>query len=416
VSRAADGSYHLKNVTDPDEENPDVTDGAFTLAGAAASLQHAVAAAHLLRTHVPASWSTIAAHLSVPVDPATGTHPEFTGYQGELVKQADVTMLRYPWAYPMPAATAAADLDYYVPRSDPGGPSMTDAISAIDASSLGSQGCSADVFTQRSVAPFIRDVFDQFSETSTGGAFTFMTGIGGFLQEFLYGYSGLRWGTAGVVLDPSLSGGMTGVTLHDLRWHGRTFTVDVGATTTTISLQRGAPMKVTIAGVQHLLRTRHPIALPTRRPDLAPTSDLVRCASVSASSAQPLGPALGAVDGSPATDWQPAHIASTLTVALPQTRTVSSVTALWGQRWPAAPKPNVHPPAGPVLTLRASSYDVLGSADGTHWTTLASVRDATSGLTDTLTFAPMAVRWLRVQVLAATHGQPPKLQELTAAA
>ena len=44
----------------------------------------------------------------------------------------------------------------------------------------------------------MRDVFDQFSETRTGGAFTFMTGIGGFLQEFLYGYSGLRFGVAAV--------------------------------------------------------------------------------------------------------------------------------------------------------------------------------------------------------------------------
>ncbi len=41
---------------------------------------------------------------------------------------------------------------------------------------------------------------------ATGGAFTFTTGIGGFLQEFLYGYSGMRWNGSAVQLDPSLNG------------------------------------------------------------------------------------------------------------------------------------------------------------------------------------------------------------------
>ncbi len=105
---------------------------------------------------------------------------------------------------------------------------MSDAISSIDTSSLGSPGCASYVYTLRSADPFIRDVFDQFSETSTGGAFTFMTGIGGFLQEFLYGYSGMRWDQQAVSLDPSLTSQLSGVTLHALKWRGRTFTVDIG--------------------------------------------------------------------------------------------------------------------------------------------------------------------------------------------
>jgi trehalose/maltose hydrolase-like predicted phosphorylase len=133
VTPGPGGSYHINNVTGPDEENPDVNDEAYT---------------------------TVA------------------------------------------AATARRDIDYYVPRSDPGGPSMNDAINAIDTAALGSAGCTSFVYIQRSIAPFMRDAFDQFSETRTGGAFTFMTGIGGFLQEFLYGYSGLRWNDDAVRLDP----------------------------------------------------------------------------------------------------------------------------------------------------------------------------------------------------------------------
>src|SRR5436305_4874151 len=134
----------------------------------------------------------------------------------------------------MPAAMAQNDLNYYVPRADPGGPSMTDSISEIDTSALGSPGCASYVYTLRSYEPFIRDVFDQFSETRTGGAFTFMTGIGGFLQEFLYGYSGMRWNPGSVHLDPSLSGHVSGIVLRGVSWRGRVFTVATGVRRTTV--------------------------------------------------------------------------------------------------------------------------------------------------------------------------------------
>ena len=113
-----------------------------------------------------------------------------------------MTLLGYPWGFASSAAVERADLAYYVPRTDPGGPSMSDAVNSIESDRLDRGGCQAFVYTERSYQPFIRDVFHQFSETRTGGAFTFMTGIGGFLQEFLYGYSGLRWQGSAVQLSP----------------------------------------------------------------------------------------------------------------------------------------------------------------------------------------------------------------------
>ncbi len=99
ATKGADGSYHINHVTGPDEENPDVNDEAYTNVAAATTLRIAAQAAHVLGRSVPSSWATIAAGLVVPVE--SGIHPEFRGYQGQLVKQADVTMLQYPWAQPM---------------------------------------------------------------------------------------------------------------------------------------------------------------------------------------------------------------------------------------------------------------------------------------------------------------------------
>lgn len=420
VTPGSGASYHINDVTGPDEENPDVNDEVYTNVAAATTLRIAAQAAQAAGAGAPASWTRIANGLIVGYDQGTGTNPEFSGYQGQMVKQADATMLDYPWGFGTggqpPAGTSSTaqnDLNYYVPRSDPGGPSMSDAINSIDASALGSPGCSSYVYTQRSIEPFIRDVFDQFSETKTGGAFTFTTGIGGFLQEFLYGYSGLRWSAGSVQLDPSLTGQLSGVVLHNLAWQGRRFTVAIGPSSTQVSLQSGAAMPVTAGGSARTVAPGGTLTIPTRRPDLAPASDLARCGPATASSAQPGADPLAAVDGSPATDWQPAQVASSLDVPLSRQSTISSATVHWGQQWPGPPGPNEHPPPGPVQTLRASSYDLVVSSDGKHWSTVATVGGRTTGTEDTLTFPPVKAHYIGLQITAATGNAPPMLEELT---
>jgi trehalose/maltose hydrolase-like predicted phosphorylase len=415
--KGADGSYHINGVTGPDEENPDVNDEAYTNVGAKTTLQNAIKAAHVLALSVPASWSQIASGLIVPTGAAPAIHPEFSGYAGQLVKQADVTLLQYPWSYPMPPALAQNDIDYYVPRTDPGGPSMSDAVNSIDTSALGSPGCSSYVFTQRSYQPFIRDVFDQFSETKTGGAFTFMTGIGGFLQEFLYGYSGLRWNADNVSLAPSLSGELGGIVLSDLAWHGRRFTVAIGPRNTTVTLLSGAPLPVVTPSGRELVRGGQPYSFATARPDLVSTTDAVRCGQASASSAQPGAPALAAVDGSPATDWQPTSLPASLTAPVaPDTSAdsaISHATLRWGQQWPAAPGPNIPPPPTPVTLLRASSYRLQVSNNDSSWQTVAAVHGRVTGTSDQFQFTPVKARYVRVAITTATGSVPPMLEELT---
>ncbi|HEY8764816.1 MAG TPA: hypothetical protein VIM18_11520, partial [Solirubrobacteraceae bacterium] len=147
VTRDARGRYHINGVTGPDEENPNVNDEAYTNVGAITTLQDAVQAARALGMHPPASWSQIASRIVVPVDNRLRIHPEFAGYRSQLVKQADVTLLQYPWAYPMVPLVAQNDINFYVPRNDPTGPSMSDAVNSIDTSALGTPGCASYAYT-----------------------------------------------------------------------------------------------------------------------------------------------------------------------------------------------------------------------------------------------------------------------------
>ena len=81
---------------------------------------------------------------------------------------------------------------------------MTDSVNSVIAAQLGI-GCSAWTYTLRSLDPFVKAPYEQFTEARSGqGVFTFLTGEGGFLQEFLYGYTGLRWREDRLRLDPML--------------------------------------------------------------------------------------------------------------------------------------------------------------------------------------------------------------------
>ena len=139
----------------------------------------------------------------------------------------------------------------------------------------------------------------------------------------------------------------------------------------------------------------------------------------------PGAPPLAAVDGSSATDWQPAKLPATLDAPVSAPRTLSSVSVRWGQAWPPVLKPNVHPKPGPVETLRSRNYTVQVQT-GSHWTTVARVRTDSTRLTDTVTFPATRARAVRLRLIGGsgvstvkTKTVPstpilPMVQELTA--
>jgi trehalose/maltose hydrolase-like predicted phosphorylase len=420
------GGYVIRHVTGPDEENPDVSDEAYTQVAAARALRDAIAAAHRTGHTPPPTWARIAAGLERMVPVTDGVNPEFAGYRGQLVKQADVTLLAYPWGFRSSVAVERGDLAYYVPRTDPGGPSMDDALSVIESAQLAPRSCQAFVYTERSYQPYIRDVFHQFSETRTGGAFTFMTGIGGFLQEFLYGYSGMRWDGSALHLAPGLSGPITSVTLRDLHWHGRMFTLAIHRDHATVTLQHGAPLPVTTPTGRQTAHPGRPLTIATLPAQRPAGTDALRCRSAAASSSAPGAPPLAAVDGSSATDWQPAAVPATLSApTAAATRAISEVTVRWGQMWPAVVTQNVHPKPGPVKTLRARRYAIEVDAGG-RWRTVATVASRSERPVDVIRIHTMRASAVRIRLLAGTGVRTvkttttpstpvlPMVQELTA--
>jgi trehalose/maltose hydrolase-like predicted phosphorylase len=280
------GGYDINDVMGPDEYHDNVNNSVTTNAGAQASLRIATEAAQILGRTADPAWSKVADGLKIPVDTTLNIHPEFDGYAGQTVKQADVTLLQYPWNVPMSDAVAQNDLDYYAARTDWNGPSMTDAIAAIDSAALGSSGCTTYSYLKSSATPFLTAPFDQWYESRNGGAFNFATGQGGYLQVFLYGLTGLRWGTDAVTVDPFLPTQLPGVDITGVKWHGSTFDISVGQQSTTLTLRSGAPVAVRDgSGTVHRVSGATPLQLPTRHP--AATAQPSSCTGPITSAAAP---------------------------------------------------------------------------------------------------------------------------------
>jgi trehalose/maltose hydrolase-like predicted phosphorylase len=388
-----DGSRSIDGVIGPDEYHEKVDDSVYTNVAARDTLRIAASVARLAgRTPDPA-WEQVAGALRMPFDPAKGVHPEFEGYKGDTIKQADVTLLSYPWENPQPEALTRADLEHYVPRTDPGGPSMTDAIHAIVTSQLGTPGCAAFSFTKRSVDPFMRAPYEQFSEARTGGAFTFTTGAGGFLQEFLYGYSGFRWRGDRVHLDPSLPPQLSGVTLRAVHWRGRTLRIAIGRQSTAVTLLAGRAVAVETGPTTTLLAPGQSLTLPTRRPDETPTDNVARCRTATAIP-KTAEPPQSAIDGTPITSWLAEKPGVRLQVDLGAPVALGSI---------AIARPDVlaiatgktgadeHARTGPT---RSAGETIAVSADGRTWQTLA--RQDAPPVSEVIAGGGQPVRYVRV--------------------
>ncbi|MEU5772250.1 discoidin domain-containing protein [Streptomyces venezuelae] len=348
VSRNKDGSYSIKDTAGPDEYSNGVDDAVFTNAGAVTALRHATRAAELAGERAPAKWRTIADRIRIPYDEKRKVFQQYDGYKGSTIKQADTVLLMYPLEWKMPEGAAAATLDYYAQRTDPDGPAMTDSVHAIDAAGIGEPGCSTYTYLERSIKPFVRGPFAQFSEArgdkagaedplSGSPAHDFLTGKGGFLQTFTNGLTGMRMRENSLHLDPMLPPQLDrGVTLRGLAWQGRTYDIEIGARRTTVRLAHGAPMTLDTPQGKRTLGKGAPVVLETRRPDLTPTTNAARCTTAKASSEQPGMYAGAAFDGNSATAWVPDGANGRLTTDLTEPVRVKKVTPTWSDVKPAA--------------------------------------------------------------------------------
>ncbi|XP_074904662.1 protein-glucosylgalactosylhydroxylysine glucosidase isoform X4 [Buteo buteo] len=196
--------YHIKGVMPPDEYHYQVDNSVYTNAVAQRSLNFAADIARDFLIPVPEEWVDCAKKIKVPFDAEKKYHPEYDGYSpGEPVKQADVVLLGFPLMYPMSSEVRRNDLEMYEPITELDGPAMSWSMFAVGWLELKE--------VQRAQSQLnkcfsnITEPFKIWVENSDGsGAVNFLTGMGGFLQAVLFGYTGFRITRSSLRFNPAL--------------------------------------------------------------------------------------------------------------------------------------------------------------------------------------------------------------------
>jgi len=204
VSRAEqneDGSYSICNVVCADEYAEGVDDNAFTNAAARCALQDASKAAALCGIKAPVSWNAVAKGLRIPKF-SDGVTREYEGYDGQIIKQADASLLAYPLKAITRPEEIKRDLLYYEPKIDKSGPAMSYSVLALQYARLGDGEKAYELFV-RSFRPNQLPPFGVISEGAGGTNPYFTTGAGGLLQMVINGFCGLDLTDNGIKQLPS---------------------------------------------------------------------------------------------------------------------------------------------------------------------------------------------------------------------
>ncbi|XP_027436255.1 protein-glucosylgalactosylhydroxylysine glucosidase isoform X2 [Zalophus californianus] len=193
--------YHLKGVMPPDEYHSGVNNSVYT---------------------------------NVLVQNSTCPSP------GEEVKQADVVLLGYPIPFHLSPHIRRKNLEVYEAVTSPKGPAMTWSMFAVGWMELKDPQRARDLL-ERSFAN-IAEPFKVWTENADGsGAVNFLTGMGGFLQAALFGFTGFRITRAGMTFDPMCLAGVSGVCIYGICYQGSKldFSFSEGSVTIEVKAQAG---------------------------------------------------------------------------------------------------------------------------------------------------------------------------------
>jgi trehalose/maltose hydrolase-like predicted phosphorylase len=224
--------YHVDSVVSVHEGLIGVTDDAYTNAVARKNLEIATAASSRIGRRPDPRWVEVAAKLHLPYDSASQYYRTYEGAPDSTLG-AVTPLLSYPLGVPMSRQAKRTQLRQAVRRLLKEGPGamMGSTLLSVDAAELGDRAL-LDSLLPHSYQGHLRGPFLMLSETPTNDAVNFVTGAGGFLQQVIYGWTGLRLGESGLepAFDPLLPSKIDRLVLRNVYSRGRRYDVLVDPT------------------------------------------------------------------------------------------------------------------------------------------------------------------------------------------
>ena len=224
--------YHIDSVVSVHEGLIGVSDDAYTNAVARKNLEIAVAASARLGARADPRWAEVAAKLHLPYDSASEFYRTYEGAPDSTLG-AVTPLLSYPLGVPMSQRAKRSQLEQAVRRllAEGGGAMMGNTLLAVGAAELGDRVL-LDSLLPHSYRPHLRGPFLMLSETPKNDAVNFVTGAGGFLQQVIFGYTGLRITDGGLepAFEPLLPSTVTRLVLRNVYCRGKRYDIVVDPT------------------------------------------------------------------------------------------------------------------------------------------------------------------------------------------
>ena len=221
------------------------------------TLEFGIYASELLGRTYPSHWITVIENIVIPFDTVKQYHPEYDGYDGEVIKQADVILLGFPLMYNMSKQVRANDLNFYSSVTDLSGPAMTWSMTAVGYIDLQQYDTAESYFVQGYANA--QSPFQVWTETPTGGTVNFITGCGGFLQSVLFGYPTLRLHDEFIAFEkPILPQNVTAITLRNMDYRGGQLNIRYDDQRMTFTLNEEADVPLFVMSVSSLGSTLRP--------------------------------------------------------------------------------------------------------------------------------------------------------------
>ncbi len=195
------GRYEISHVVGVNESQIGISNDAYTNAIAKKNVELAIAVARELHLQPDPKWQDLAEKMYVPEsDSALLWYPLDRRYSAQQTQHAIATMLSHMQNRVM----------------------MATQFYAILAAQIDDPSAVAKLLGPLSI-PYLRPPFQVIAETPVNQNTSFITGAGAFLQQFMFGYTGLRVGENGLERSfrPTLPPGLTRVTLKNITVRGK---------------------------------------------------------------------------------------------------------------------------------------------------------------------------------------------------
>jgi len=184
--------YEILKVTGPNEAITNVDNDVYTNAIARRTLQVATEAARLLGQTPRPEWTRVSQNLVIPFDTTHDVHLEHAGDEAGQFAHA-LILLTYPLDVGFPDVVKRHDLqaclkNFGKPGYEVG---MLGNFYSIVASELKDRDLAYKLFMS-TIRSYAQPPFYAMTETPSNGRAVFLTAEGAFLQQVIFGFTGLR--------------------------------------------------------------------------------------------------------------------------------------------------------------------------------------------------------------------------------